>query len=103
MQFAIRQSYEFERVIGSLHTLLAADASIESRQLDILQRGCARKQVEPLKDKSNLAVADGRQLLLIKTRYFDSLQVVLPGGWLIEAAENVHERGLAAAAGAHDG
>src|SRR6266581_4676441 len=36
MQLAIRQSYQFERVIGPLQAFLAADAGIKSRQLDIL-------------------------------------------------------------------
>ncbi len=38
MQLAIRQSYQFERVIRPLQTFLATDAGIKSRQLNILQR-----------------------------------------------------------------
>src|SRR5580765_1733575 len=103
MQFAVCQSHQFERVIGALHTFLAADAGIQSWQLDILQRGCTRKQVEPLKDTSDLPIANSGQLLLIKAGYFYALEVVLPRSGLVEATKNVHERGLATAARAHDG
>ena len=33
---------------------------------------------------------------------FGALEHVTAAGWLVQAAKNIHERGLAAAAGSHD-
>ena len=76
---------------------------VERGQFDIFQRGGAGKQVESLKDETDLAIADGRQFLLGQFRDGDTFQQVAAAGGLVQAAQNIHESGFAAAAGAHDG
>ena len=41
------------------------DAGVDQRQLDVVQRGGARQQVERLKDEADLLVADARQLVVV--------------------------------------
>ena len=65
---AAGQADEFERLQGSFTSLAVADPSrrVEHRQLDVLQRRSARKQIEVLKDEADLLVADVCQLVVIQ-------------------------------------
>ena len=49
-----------------------------------------------------LAIADSSQRLLAELRDLNPFEQVATAGRLVEAAENIHEGGLAAAAGSHD-
>ena len=74
----------------------ARDARVEQRQLDVLERGRARQQVEALEHEADLLVADMRQLRVSSAATSrPSSRYAL--GRLIEAAEQVHERRLARA------
>ena len=88
---------------GPLAAFFFADLGVERGQFDIFQGSGARKQVESLKDETDLAVADGRQLFLRQLGDRDAFEQVAAAGRLVQAAQNIHERGFAAAAGAHDG
>src|SRR5205807_4828773 len=86
-----------------LVSFFLADVCVERGQFNIFQRSCARKQIESLKHKSNLAIADRRQLLLREPRYLNSFQQVATRARLVQAADDIHERRFPAAARTHDG
>jgi hypothetical protein len=92
-----------QRLGGALRPLHLVDLRIERRQLHILERARARKEIEALEDETELAVADAGQLPLIEAGDVDSLEQVTPGSRTVETAEDVHERRLSAAARSHDG
>ena len=68
-----------------------------------MQRGGARKQVEGLEDEADFLVADAGQLIVVKFADQLAVEPVLALGRGVEAADQVHQRRLAGAGGAHDG
>ncbi len=56
-----------------------------------------------MKDKTDVLVADLRQLAVVLVAHVMALQVVRPGGGTIQATKNVHQGGFAGAGRAHDG
>src|SRR5262249_12202388 len=98
MQHAITQPDQLQRAARTLRTLFLADVCVQRRKLDIFKRSRTRKQIESLKDESNLAVANCRQLFLGEARHLNPFEKIFPARRLIEAAKNVHESRLAAAA-----
>ena len=75
---------------------------IEQRQLHIFERAGTRQQIEGLEYEADAPAADASQRRLIQLRDVDALQQVLAAGRAVQAAENVHQRGLAGPRGAHD-
>ena len=80
----------------------ARDLRVDERELDVLQRGGAREQVEGLEDEADLLVADRRQLVVVHRLDRDAVEEVAAGGRAVEAADDVHQRRLAGAGRAHD-
>ena len=79
-------------------------AAIEQRQLDVLQRRGARQQVEALEHEAQVAAA--QQRALVARQRLDTgapRNRYSPGAGRVQAAQDVHRRGLARAAGPHDG
>ena len=60
-----------------------------------------RQQVESLKDEADLLGCGPPPARLRQHRDVLTVKDVAAAGWLIETAKNIHEGGLAAAAGAH--
>jgi hypothetical protein len=58
---ALRQPHRFERGLSPPDPLLAPDAGIDERHLDVLQRRMAGEQVVGLEHEADVAVADRRQ------------------------------------------
>src|SRR5215467_6873952 len=83
--------------------LAPVDPRVERRQLRVFERSGARQQVETLKDETDLAIADSRQLLLIQIGDVGAFEPIVARSRFIQASQDVHERRFAAAAGAHDG
>ena len=83
-----------ERAPVPLGRLRAAALRVEERELDVLERRRAGEQVEPLKDESNLFVANRRQLIVREARHVAAVQPIRAGRRAIEAAEDVHQRRL---------
>ena len=81
----------------------AGRAVIDQRQLDVVQRGGARQQVEGLEDEADLLVADARQLVVVQLADQLAVEPVAALGGRVQAADQVHQRGLAGAGRAHDG
>jgi len=74
---------------------------VGERQLDVGQRRRARDQLERLEDEPDLAVAHHRQLVLVEAAGVHPVEQVATAGGGVEAADDVHQRGLAAATGTH--
>ena len=78
-------------------------AVVDQRQLHVVQRAGAGQQVEGLEDEADFLVADAGQLVVIQFADQLTVEPVVALGRRIEAADQVHERGLAGARRAHDG
>ena len=78
-------------------------AVVDERQLDVVQRGGAGQQVEGLEDEADLLVADAGQLVVVQLADQLAVEPVFALGGRVQAADQVHQRGLAGAGGAHDG
>ena len=61
------------------------------------------KEVEALEDEAEPAVADAGQRVAVERRHVLPVEQVAPGGGPVEAAEDVHQRGLAAPRRTPDG
>ena len=102
MEHAVFQADYRQRFAGDLLPVLPA-AVIEQGQLDVPKSRRSGKQVELLEHESDLPVAYLRELVIVQPRDLDSIQAVRPAGRLIQAADQVHEGGLAGTGGTHDG
>ena len=82
--------------------VLAPPADEQQRQLDVLDRGQRRQQVEELEHEADLAAAQARELGLAQLVDALAVEPDLAGRRAIEAGEEVEQRRLAAPARAHD-
>src|SRR6516162_466075 len=98
----ITESYLPQHVRGLLAACFRINASINERELYIPQAVSARKKIERLKNKTDLAIANARQLIIRHARNVASIKFIASGTRRIEAAKHVHQRRFAAATGAHD-
>ena len=95
---AIPQSDQVEHLVCALvpvRGLHRAAAAVEQRQLDVVQRRGPQQQIEALEDESNLLVPDRRERVLRHARHVLAVEKIVPRRRLVEAADDVHERGLA--------
>jgi hypothetical protein len=68
-----------------------------------VQRRGPREQIEGLEHESDLLVADPGQLVVVQLAHPMAVQPVFARRGAVEAADQVHEGGLAGAGRAHDG
>src|SRR5437762_11421712 len=87
---------------GALTARFRIDAGVNEGELNIPQAVSAWKKIEGLKNKTDFAIANRRQLIIRHAGNVASVEFVSPGTRRIEAAEHVHKRRFAAATGAHD-
>jgi hypothetical protein len=93
----------FPQDVGSPVTAcFRIDAGVNEGQLHIPQAVSARKKIEGLKNKTDLAIPNHRQLIVRHAGNVASIEFVTPGAGRIESAEHVHKCRFAAATGAHD-
>src|SRR5437899_1502857 len=78
-------------------------ARIDPWHLDVVERCSPRDQVEARKDEADLAIANGREVVIVELGDIGAVEHVATGGGDVEAADDVHERRLARSARAHDG
>jgi hypothetical protein len=78
-------------------SLARAHPAEEQRQLDVLQRGRVGQQVEVLEHEADALVADLGQPVAVQPAHRLPGEQVLARGRRVEAAEDVHEGGLAGA------
>ncbi len=65
---ALFQVHLPQGLLGPLQPLGGGHAGIDQRQLDVVQRGGARQQVEGLEDEADFLVADAGQLVVASSR-----------------------------------
>jgi acyl-CoA thioesterase-1 len=76
---------------------------VRQRHHHVLQRAGAGQQVEVLEDEPDLAVADERAAVGAEGGNLLAIEPVFAGRGVVETPEDVHERALARATGAHQG
>jgi hypothetical protein len=81
----------------------AAYWKLGKRQFHLPLRRGPGQQVEALKDKTNLAVAQVGHAILVQPARLDAADAVQAAGRTVEQADHVHERAFARPAGADDG
>ena len=82
--------------------ILRRHAGVDQRQLDVVERGRARQQVEGLEDEPDLLVPDAGQVVVVHRRDFLAVEQVAALRRRVEAADQVHQRGLARPRRPHD-
>src|SRR5205823_5679611 len=93
----------FERFYRALFAFAAADAGVDERELDVLDRARAGEQVEVLEDEAEEVIARFGELAFVHARDFATGEEIAAAGRAIEAADHVHQRRFAGARRAHDG
>src|SRR5882724_623419 len=102
VMLAVGEAHRLQPGPRALPPLARRDPAVEQRQLDVLERARAREQIEHLEDEADLRVAHGGQLVARQARHVLGVEPVAPRRRAVEAAEQVHEGGLAGARRAHD-
>ena len=87
---------------GLFLALVGRHAGVDQRQLDIVQRGGAREQVEGLENEADFLVADARQLVVDHLADQIAVDVVLALGRRVETADQVHQGRFARPGRSHD-
>ena len=99
----LRHAHLFQRLHGDVLPVPHGHPLIDQGQGDVLQGIQLLDQVIPLEDEADLPVADVGQLLVGQGGDVGAVQVVLPIGGDVQAAQHIHQGGLARARLAHDG
>ena len=97
------QTHLGQRGHGPLLALAAAHAGVDERQLHVLPGRHGGQEVELLEDEADAPVAHLGQLGLAHAGHVLTGQGVGAGRWRIEAAEDVHQGGLARSRWPDDG
>ena len=92
-----------KRGLGALNAFVRGRAAIDQGQLHVVQSRGAREQIERLKYEADFFIADAREFVVIEFADQIAVEPVTALGRRVEAADQVHERGLAGARGTHDG
>src|ERR1700682_2468467 len=99
---AFQQTDRFERGHRPLAPLQVV-ARVNERHLDVVYRTRARNQVVGLEDEADLSIANPGQLVVGQCRHVVAIEDVAAGRWLVEAADQVHQRAFARTGRSHDG
>jgi hypothetical protein len=102
----LAQSHRFEgsdRAFVALSVGQRIAAVVQQRQQHVFGRGQPGQQVVRLEDEADLAVPHAGQLVLAQPADVLPIQHVRAAGRAVQAAQDVHQRGLARAGGSHDG
>src|SRR5262249_21935910 len=98
----IAEAHQLERRLRPLPTLTAAHAVEQERQLDVLERREHRNEVVELENEADVALAPLRQRAVAEARGVGAVHAHLAAARLVEAADQIEQRGLAASRGAHE-
>src|SRR5881394_744371 len=99
---AVREAHAREHALGLGLALGEAQAAIDQRLHHVLERRCARQQVEVLEDEADLLVADVGERILVEPAHVVAVQHVATRSGRVETADDVHQRRLARARGADE-
>jgi hypothetical protein len=98
------ETHKFERGDSALAPLLFAQTSlVEQRDFDVFNSTRAGEEIEALKNEAERIAAKAGTGVGVEPVGTDSLVEVSSPRGRIQAAENIHERGLAGTAVPHDG
>ena len=104
MIFASLQPDAFQKHFSPFMALAGRKtAHVEIRQLDILDRGRTRQEIEVLKDEPEFPVADMRKFARRAFRNLCSVKKIRPLRRHVKAPEDVEHCRLSRAGRAHDG
>src|SRR4026208_128295 len=92
---ALSQVYGLERLLRHFMSLRRADATVNQRQFDVVQRRSAREQIEGLKNETDFLVANACELVVVHLRDVLAVEPVFTLRRSIETADQVHQRRLA--------
>ena len=98
----VRQPHARQRVQRHLPPFLGTHAGIHQRQLHIPQRIRPRQQIEGLENEADFPVPDLRQLVVIHLADVRAVQFIQARRGRVQAAQQVHQRGLARTRRPHD-
>jgi len=76
--------------------------AVHHGQLRVFQSSGTGEQVEALENETDLLVADVGELVAVELGNIDPVEQIAAARRTVEAAEQVHERGLAGAARSHE-
>src|SRR5690606_21725718 len=99
----VRHADAAERGLGPLPALGGGEREVEQRELDVLVDRQLVDQVEALEDEAERAPPEVGPAALVVARDVGAVEDEPPAAGLVEQAEDVEQRGLAAAARPHDG
>src|SRR6266542_4313545 len=99
---AIAEADVCQHLRRTFHATFGLDTRINERQLDVAQRCRSREKVERLKHEADLAIANGRELVVIHFGNALAVELIAARSRRIETTEHVHKRGLTTAAWPHD-
>ena len=99
----LRQAHRLQGRFCPLPPFLLAHTGVKQRQSHIVQGRHLRQEVEVLEHKADVLIPDLCQLVIVQGAHILVFQDVLARGWQIQAAHQVHERGLSRAGRAHNG
>src|SRR5688500_10572246 len=100
---ALAEPEHAEQPLGARAPLGGGHAGVHRRHLDVARRARGGDQVVALEHEAEGLAPQPRQLVAAERRHVLAVEEVLAAAGPVEAAEDVHERGLARARGAHDG
>ena len=90
----MREAHALERLRRARVLRVQRRRSVEERQLDVLDRGRAREQIEILEDEPDAAVADLGARVGVDVGDLGAFELIAAARRAIEAAEDVHQRRL---------
>ena len=93
----------FEDGLGAGDALGGRGAVVDEGELDVVERGGAGEEVEGLEDEADFLVTDAGEFVVVELGDVMAVEPIAAVGRGIEAADEVHQRGLAGAGRAHDG
>jgi hypothetical protein len=102
MAHPVAQANPLECLAGLFPSLLTSNPGVDQRELDVVQAGGPRQQVESLEHEADLLVPDPGQLVVLQLRYPVAIEPVLPTCGTVETADQVHQRRFARPRRSHD-
>ena len=99
---AVGETHALERRGDALCPLRRPYAAVDERKFHIFLCGELGDQIEVLENEADLLIADAGELLFAVVLDGDAVEPVGPGVRYVQTADDVHQRGLAAAGGADD-
>ena len=103
MRHPVAELDSLERRTRSRLPIRRADPCINERQLHIVQRRCARQQIERLEHEPDFLVPDPGQLVVVHLADLLAVEQVGPFRRRVQAANQVHECRFAGTRRPHDG